>query len=66
MPRSRLGLKNESIFTSKFNFVLATKSTQQKTKNKINSLKIICFETDLSYCNLTTDLVLMRLGRHYV
>ena len=73
MLRLRLGPENESlqnevgrsIFTSKFVFVLVTKSTQQKPKTQW-IFKIICFETSLPYRAIwPTDLVLMRLGKHY-
>ena len=59
MPRSRLGPENESlqneadrsIFTSKFVFVLVTKSTQQNPKQ--SEFFNICFETRLPYRYLT-------------
>ena len=61
MPRLRLGPENESvqnkadrsIFTSKFVFVLVTKSTQQKKPKHSEFFEIICFETSLPYRYLT-------------
>ena len=71
MPRSHLEPENESlqneadksIFTSKFIFVLVTKSTQQKPKIFKHMLrsKRAC-PTAIS----PTNLVLMQLGMHYV
>ena len=65
---NKKSLQNEadsSIFTSKFAFVLVTKSAQQKPKTW-QILKSYASKRACPTAIRPTDLVLMRLGRHYM